>query len=83
MLLEYTLDAPELRRQGVVPTQYGPPTAVKMAMEKFWSTLTSRLKAMNVSEPRRKTADERRFLTFTFCLFHLCFCFTPFFGWYE
>lgn len=61
VLMEYTLDAPELRRRGVVANQYGPPTAVKMAMEKFWRTLTSRLSAINIKEPRRRSPEEEGF----------------------
>ncbi len=58
VLLDYTLDAPELRRQGVIPNKYAPPTAVKIATNKFWLALKKQLEHMNVKEPRRRQEKE-------------------------
>jgi hypothetical protein len=52
------LDAPELRAKGAIPSKYAPPTAVKIATDKFWLTLKGQLEHMNLKEPRRRQAKE-------------------------
>jgi hypothetical protein len=58
VILDYTLDSPKLRRLGINPNKYAPPTAVRLACEKFWNTLADRLETMKIRQPRRRTKEE-------------------------
>jgi len=58
LVLDYSLDAPKLRRVGINPQKYGPPTAARLAAEKFWHKLADRLEAMKIKQPRRRTKEE-------------------------
>jgi len=58
VILDYTLDSPKLRRVGINPNKYGPPTAVRLACEKFWNQLADRLESMKIRQPRRRTKEE-------------------------
>jgi hypothetical protein len=42
VLLDYALDNPKLRRQGVQPSRHAPPRAVQLASIKFWTQLEKR-----------------------------------------
>jgi hypothetical protein len=58
VLLDYTLDSPEIRSRGLVPNRHAPPLAVKIGMDKIWKAVSERLKAMKINEPRRRRGQE-------------------------
>jgi hypothetical protein len=58
VIFDYTLDSPKLRRAGINPNKYAPPTAVRIASEKFWNRLADRLESMKIRQPRRRTKEE-------------------------
>ena len=58
VLLDYALDNPKLRRQGLQPSRHAPPKAIKLASMKFRAQLEKRLKEIKAPPPRRRTRAE-------------------------
>jgi len=58
IVIEYELDAPELRVHGVEPSKRAPPTAVRLASLKLWASLNNRLSEVKLPEARRRKPIE-------------------------
>jgi hypothetical protein len=59
VLLEYSLDNPQMRGMGIRPSKYAPPLAVQLGCAKFWNRLTDNLRGAGVPPPRRRMNNEK------------------------
>lgn len=58
VLLDYKLRMPKYERMGMTPSEHAPPLAVQLGSLKFWNALKINLKAIGVSEPRKRNNSE-------------------------
>jgi hypothetical protein len=56
--LEYELDSPKYRRMGLLLSRKAPPSAVRIASQKFWTFLQLRLEKLKIAPPRRRQGKE-------------------------
>ena len=56
--LEYELDSPKYRRMGLLLSRKAPPSAVRIASQKFWTILQLRLERLKIAPPRRRQGKE-------------------------
>lgn len=60
IILDYIMDSRMLRRHGIIPTPYCPPSAVAFGSAKFWKTLQDELQGMGKVSPRKRTDKDKR-----------------------
>ena len=58
VVMDYELDAPELRAMGVQPSRRAPPSAVRFASLKLWIGLNKRLSESKIPEARKRKSTE-------------------------
>ncbi|HEY1266743.1 MAG TPA: hypothetical protein VGH16_05765 [Candidatus Binatia bacterium] len=56
--LDYELDSPQHQRKGLLLSRKAPPTAVRIASQKFWTLLQLRLAKLKIAPPRRRRGKE-------------------------
>ena len=56
--LEYELDSPVDRRKGLFLSRKAPPSAVRIASQKYWTLLQLRLAKLKIAPPRRRQGKE-------------------------
>lgn len=58
IVMNYEMDAPELRGGGIVPSRRAPPLAVRLASFKLWAGLNKRLADIKIPDARKRKSSD-------------------------